>query len=43
MLVTLLAGESTRLHVRTGAAVATEAFLGPDVLLSANEIGRAHV
>ena len=37
-LVTLLAGESTRLHVRTGAAVATEAFLGPDVLLSANDL-----
>ena len=37
-LVTLLAGESTRLHVRTGAAVAAEAFLGPDVLLSANDL-----
>lgn len=37
-LVTLLAGESTRICVRTTADVDPEAFLAQDVLLSANDL-----
>src|SRR5699024_7626454 len=37
-LVTLLAGESARLHVRTSAPVDADAFVAEDVLLSANDL-----
>ena len=37
-LVTLLAGETARFHVRTAAPVDAEAFLADDVLLSANDL-----
>lgn len=37
-LVTLLAGESARIRVRTTADVDPEAWLAQDVLLSANDL-----